>query len=79
MTSLKLQFLLYLLLFPIVLSAEEPVPVAQVSSKFVFDGIITPGEWDHVTPFELTVQTPVHRAEPTEKTVIRMTYDDTYI
>ena len=58
---------------------EAPQSVATISADFVFDGRISPGEWDNIAPFDLTVQTPVHRADPTERTVIRMAYDDTYI
>ena len=59
--------------------ANDAIPVGKVSPNFVFDGKIGMGEWDHLQPIELTVQTPTYRAAPTEKTVIKLGYDESYI
>lgn len=61
-------------------SAEDaPVPVGSLPANFQFDGMVSPGEWDAIAPIELTVQQPVYRQDPTERTEIKMAYDDKYI
>lgn len=71
---------IFLLSIHLSLCATEPSStVTRISPQFNFDGMVSPGEWDHIAPVELTVQTPVFEGEPSEQTEIRMAYDETYI
>ncbi|MBT8219249.1 MAG: carbohydrate binding family 9 domain-containing protein [Bacteroidia bacterium] len=62
-----------------VIHAEESIPVQRVAEGFQFDGFAGVGEWDHIAPLNMTVQTPSYHGDPTETTVIKLGYDDTYI
>lgn len=75
---LLIQIITFLFLSTVCL-AEEGFPVQKVSTDFTFDGIFSEGEWTHIEPIQLTVQTPHYRAEPSERTEIRMAYDANYI
>ncbi len=59
--------------------AEDAAPVNRVSPSFKFDGIISDGEWDNIIPLDLSMQIPVFMGEKTEKSIIKMAYDDSYI
>lgn len=75
-------FYILVLLFSIESSfatADDAAPVHRVSSDFKFDGIISPGEWDNISPLNLSMQVPVFKGEMTENSVIKMAYDDSYI
>lgn len=61
------------------IASDLPVAVGTVPSGFEFDGMVKPGEWDDIIPLDMTVQAPVHGQNPTERTEIRLAYDDKYI
>lgn len=58
---------------------DTPVPASNLPANFEFDGMVSPGEWDAIEPIQLTVQSPVYHQEPTERTEIKMAYDDKYV
>jgi len=80
MRIIVLLFLMCSILHSNVYGMEDvPVAVVEIPTAFVFDGKVTPGEWDDVKPLDLIVQTPVYRGTPTERTVIRLAHDEDYI
>ncbi|NOY37390.1 MAG: carbohydrate binding family 9 domain-containing protein [Chlorobi bacterium] len=53
--------------------------VPHLEGEIKFDGMPFEEAWNKIKPFPMTMQKPVFGKEPTEKTEIRMTYDDHYI
>ncbi|NNM17437.1 MAG: carbohydrate binding family 9 domain-containing protein [Croceitalea sp.] len=58
--------------------SNEPISLARIEGV-VFDGIVNEAAWDAIEPFPLVQYEPNAGAPPTEKTEIRIAYDDTYI
>ena len=79
MRKLKVSTLLIFSFFSSLLIAGEALPVSKISQNFVFDGQVSQGEWDQIQPVELTVQSPNYHGEPTQRTVIKLAYDESYI
>ena len=79
MRQLKLSILLIFSFFSSLMIAREGLPVSKISQNFVFDGQISLGEWDHIPEVELTVQTPNYHGDPTQRTVIKLAYDESFI
>jgi hypothetical protein len=61
--------------------AQRPdtVYIHRLSGSIDLDGMPSEAAWDSVPPLPLTVFAPVFGAPPTERTEIRVAYDDTYI
>lgn len=76
---MKHLLLLSVLFFSLTISGQELYEIRKINSPVVLDGIIDEPAWDSITPFPMTMYTPVYEGEMTEKTAIRMTYDDEYI
>ncbi len=55
------------------------MPLTRLTGPIVLDGLSNEAAWQAVTPFPLTVYQPTFGAEPTERTEIRVAYDDEYI
>lgn len=70
---------LFALLFCCQLTAKSILPVQKISESFVFDGKISEEEWNDLEAVPLTVQTPVYRGTPSERTIIKLGYDENYI
>ena len=61
------------------IQAQDPMPLTRLTGPIVVDGLSNEAAWQAVTPFPLTVYQPTFGAEPTERTEIRVAYDDEYI
>jgi hypothetical protein len=59
--------------------SDEPMPLTRLSEPIVFDGNVDEPAWDAVPSLPLTVYQPTYGAEPTERTEIRVAYDDEYL
>ena len=59
--------------------AAVGTPVAKLPANFVFDGTIGAGEWEDIQPIVLIVQTPNYQGEASERTEIRIAYDQNYV
>ncbi|HEX6974748.1 MAG TPA: DUF5916 domain-containing protein, partial [Vicinamibacterales bacterium] len=57
---------------------QPPLPLTRLSSPIVVDGM--PGEeaWQQVPALPVTMYAPVFRGEPTQRTEIRVAYDDEF-
>jgi len=60
-------------------SAAVGTPVEKLPANFIFDGSIGEGEWEGMKPNDLTVQSPNYRGEPSERTEIRIAFDENYV
>jgi len=53
--------------------------IGKMEGSIVFDGKPDEAAWDHLEPFPMITHMPVFGNPPSEKSVIRMGYDDQYI
>ena len=58
---------------------ETPVAIQRLNGPIQLDGMSDEPAWESVEPLPLTVYQPVFMAEPSERTEIRVAYDDDYI
>lgn len=68
-------------LFPNISAAQDADRwvVQRLEGEIKFDGMPDEPAWDRIRPFPMTMQQPVFGNQPTEKTEIRLTYDDHYL
>jgi hypothetical protein len=59
--------------------SEQIITLHRFSSPITIDGNPYKPEWEQVAPLPLTMYQPVHRGEMSERTEIRVAYDDEYI
>ena len=57
---------------------EAPLPLARLSGPIVLDGTPDEPAWERVPSLPLTMYSPVFRGRPTQRTEIRVAYDDDY-
>ena len=55
-----------------------PLELERLASPIVFDGMPDEEAWRAVAPLPLTMYAPVFRGAPTQRTEIRVAYDDEY-
>ena len=74
-------FLLVIVLRQTVILAGNgnPVVMVRLEGEIVFDGMPDEAAWQRCDPFPMLTQTPVFGKEPTERTDIRILYDDDFI
>jgi hypothetical protein len=71
-----------LILLAVVVSparGQDVLPLPRLSGPVVVDGRVDEPTWDVVPVLPMTVITPQYRAQPTERTEIRVAYDDIYL
>lgn len=64
------------LFFPVALAAQAPLRLTRLSAPIVLDGVPDEAAWQAIPLLPLTSYTPVFRAAPTQRTEIRVAYDD---
>jgi hypothetical protein len=58
------------------ISREAPIDLTRVAVPIVIDGAMNDEGWRNVPPLPLTMYTPVFEGPPTERSEIRVAYDD---
>lgn len=58
------------------LAQESPMELTRLSSPITVDGKVDDAGWRDVAPLPLTMYAPVFRGTPTQRTEIRVGYDD---
>ena len=71
-------FLSMLIVTPIV-QGQTPLVLPRLSLPVVLDGLSDEPAWHAVAPLPMTMYEPVFGGAPTERTEIRMAYDDGYL
>ncbi len=61
------------------LSLKNALIIEKLSGPINFDGVPDDISWDDITPIDLVMHSPVFGKDPTEKTDVRMAYDDRYL
>jgi hypothetical protein len=60
------------------LQAEAPYRVTRIFGEIIFDGIPDEAAWESIEALPLTMYVPVFGEKPTEKSIIKIAYDDEY-
>ena len=68
-----------LLLLTSLLPAQEALSLPRLSGPVVLDGLSNEPAWEAIPPLPLTMHAPVFRGRATERTEIRVAYDDDYL
>ena len=55
-----------------------PIELSRLTSPVVIDGVLDDAAWKSIPALPLTMYTPVFRGTPTQRTEIRVAYDDEY-
>lgn len=58
---------------------QEPMALTRITSPVRVDGVPDEPGWSAVPPLPVVMYQPVHRGKMTERTVIRVGYDDHYL
>lgn len=63
------------------LAAQDPdtLRIRHLPAPIAFDGMPDEPAWDGIAPLPVTLFSPVFGGAPTERTEIRLAYDDTYL
>ena len=59
--------------------AQPPIKLHRLNQPIQLDGLIDEPAWQDVTPFPLVMYQPTYRGAMTERTEIRVAYDDDYL
>ena len=83
-TYIELLFLLvFIPLWATLANAQEistvPMALQRLEGPVELDGFSNEPAWSEIDPLPLTVYQPVYQAPPTQKTEIRVAYDDDYL
>ena len=61
-----------------VANAQEPLQLTRLTESIQIDGVIDEPGWQKIEPLPMTMNRPTYKGEPTEKTEIRVAYDQDY-
>ncbi len=78
MSRLILMLIATLILQPCV-AQKTPIEVLKTTESIVFDGKIDEEVWEKAKPFPMTRQSPDYGSEPSEKTDVRIVYDNDFL
>ncbi|HUF69960.1 MAG TPA: DUF5916 domain-containing protein, partial [Longimicrobiales bacterium] len=62
-----------------VLTPADPFPVPRISGPIAIDGVPDEPAWQEIAPLPMVGFAPSPGAEPSERTVIRLAYDERYL
>ena len=75
----KLIFIISLLIQSVSFAQRPPITITKINVPITFDGIINESFWESASNFPLIRQSPDYGIEPSEKTNVRMVYDNNYL
>lgn len=78
----QLHFFLLIFLFafqPGTLLGQDRLVVQRLSGSIEFDGRCEESAWNEISPLPMIMFAPVYGNQPSERTELKLTYDDTYI
>lgn len=59
-------------------NAQEPIRLTRLAEPIQIDGLIDEPGWQKIEPLPMTMNRPIYKGEPTERTEIRIDYDQDY-
>jgi hypothetical protein len=75
----KLFFIICLFFQGVSLAQRTPITVTKINQPVIFDGIVNESFWETASNFPLIRQSPDYGTEPSEKTDVRIVYDNNYL
>ena len=60
-------------------TAGVPLELQRLTGPITIDGVPTEAAWQAIPPLPMTMYTPVFRGRPTQRTEIRVAYDDEFL
>lgn len=78
-TRIIILFSMILLFYNVVGAGNPPLELTKIQAPLVFDGMPDELFWDNIQPVPLTMHLPTYGKKPTEKSEIRIAYDDDYL
>ena len=57
----------------------EPLALTRITTPIIIDGVLDDAAWEGVAPLPLTMYTPVFEGAPTQRSEIRVAYDEQYL
>ena len=72
-------FVVFIVLNLTVFGQEDPVIIKRITGLITFDGIPMEHTWNDLDLFPLTMHKPVFGSQPSEKSDIRIGYDDQFL
>ena len=76
---LSVVVLLMIISFSAALKAQDVIPLQRISGAVIIDGISDEDAWQAIKPYPLIMNSPTFRGVLTEKTEIKIAYDDEFI
>ncbi|NIR52058.1 carbohydrate binding family 9 domain-containing protein [candidate division KSB1 bacterium] len=70
---------LILTLLPALVYTQQELMLPQLNGPVKLDGLSDEPAWETIEPLPMTMYTPTFPGEPTERTEVRVAYDDRYI
>ena len=61
------------------LFSQEAVKIKRITAPVEFDGVPNETAWELLDPFSLTMHKPNFGAQPSEKSVVRIGYDNEFL
>ena len=61
------------------LVAQDPIVIQRIGGPVELDGLSNESAWDSIRPLPMVMQVPDFGGPPTERTEIRVAYDDDYV
>ena len=71
--------LIVIILFSVIIKAQDPIPLQRMTGIVRIDGISDEEAWQAIKPYPLIMNAPTFMGELTEKTEIKIAYDDEFI
>ena len=78
-TSLLVFSIVLLYTFQSTVTGQDRWQVPRIDSEIVFDGIPNESAWEKIKPFPMVSHLPISGNTPSERSDIRMTYDEQYV
>jgi len=60
-------------------AAQEPMRLPRIEGPIEIDGVPDEAAWQRIDPLPLVMHTPTYGGQPSERTEIRVAYDDEYL
>jgi hypothetical protein len=65
---------------PVTAAAQDPVSLSRIDgASITIDGVINEPAWQRVEPFPMTMYQPTYRGGVSQRTEVRVAYDDEYL
>ena len=61
------------------ISAQEQIVVERINEEFIFDGVVDEDFWQTIEPLQMIMYKPNFGKDPSEKSEVRIVYNDSYV